>query len=97
MLQRGTDEGRRLGAVVIERLLAAKSRRSEVWHALSDVDQEIMTIWLGLPRSPLQRRDRQRRAASVLDLDARAVQQLLHEPASLLFPPDPSSVPPFGI
>jgi hypothetical protein len=86
-----------VGASAIERLLLEKPERYAVWQLLSPDDQEIMTVWLGLPRWPIQRRDRRRRAAGALDLGAESAHRLLHQRLKLTMPVDASSMPPFNI
>ena len=95
MWQRSVPASRAAGITIVENLLDAGPNRSDVWAELSPADQEIMTIWLGLPRSPLLRRDRRYLAASALDFSVAAVVRLLHHRPTLTMPADFSNIPPY--
>jgi hypothetical protein len=95
VLGRTIEASRTAGEAVVQRLLAAVPARASVWTLLSADDQEIMTVWLGMPRWPAgRRRDRRRRAASALDIDADTVHEILHSHGDLGLVWSASDVPP---
>jgi hypothetical protein len=78
VLDRGVASSRAIGGQVLEQVLRKSSGRAAVWADVAADDQEIMLVWLGLPRWPWIRKDRRHRAELALDTDAVAVHAMLH-------------------